>query len=83
MDFLERKKNRTMPRADARNPWMGLNGVICENPAFWCRLHEVWLSEDDVARKKCNARTTYDMLSTRRCNCLEVRKENPFLSLKK
>lgn len=58
---------------------MGLNGVICENPAYWCRMHEVWLSETDVARKKCKARLTYDMLSTRRCNCLERKIENPFI----
>lgn len=79
MDFTELKKKNPMPKADFRNPWMGLNGEICEEPAYWCRMHEVWLSEADVAQKKCHAKLTYDMLATRRCNCLERKNENPFL----
>lgn len=71
MDFAEWKKRSPMPKADTRNPRMGLNGVVCEHPAYWCRLHEVWLSEEDVERKRCRAKPTYDMIATRRCNCLE------------
>ena len=52
---------------------MGLDGVICKDPVYWCRLHEVWLSEADVERKKCFAKPTYDMIGTRRCNCIERR----------
>lgn len=78
MDFAEWKKKKCAVKADRRNPWMGLNGVVCENPAYWCRLHEVWLSEDDVASKKCLSRATYDMIGTRRCNNIEKR-ENPFI----
>lgn len=79
MDFDAMKKKSPYPRANIRNPWMGLNGQICEKPAYWCRLHEVWLSEEDVVQKKCLAKPTVDMISTRRCNSLERKTENPFL----
>lgn len=58
---------------------MGLNGVICKEPVYWCRLHEVWLSEEDVANKKCLAKLTYDMIAHFKCQCLEKREVNPFL----
>ncbi len=79
MDFAEYKKKHPTPKADRRNPWMGLDGKICENPVYWCRMHEVWLSEADVEKKKCLARMTYDMLGVRKCNCIEERKTNPFI----
>lgn len=79
MDFAELKRKNTWPKADTRNPWMGLDGQNCKNPVYWCRLHEVWLSESDVAQKKCLARLTYDMIATRKCNCLERKQSNPFL----
>ena len=60
--------------ADPRHPFMGLNNKICKNPAFWCRLHQVWLSEEDVRRKRCRERQDFDMLGTHRCGNLE-RKE--------
>lgn len=60
--------------ADQRNPYMGLDNKICRNPVYWCRLHQVWLSEDDVKRKKCKRKPTFDMIGTYRCLCLE-RKE--------
>lgn len=80
MDFAEWKQKHVKIKADTRNPWMGLNGEICDNPAYWCRLHEVWLSEEDVANKKCLSRLTPDMIATRRCNCLEHKEKNPFIS---
>lgn len=79
MDFAEWKKRNAKVKADAKNPWMGLDGEVCRKPAYWCRLHEVWLSEEDVARKKCRAKMTYDMIGERRCNCLEKKNTNPFL----
>ena len=82
MDFATMKKNCKWPKADTRNPWMGLDGNVCTNPVFWCRMHEVWLSEEDVAKKKCRSRLTHDMITTRRCNCLERKSENPFLRRK-
>ena len=81
MYFAKMKQNSPCPKADTRNPWMGLNGVVCKNPAYWCRMHEVWLSEEDVARKKCLARLTYDMIATRKCNCIERKHRNPFLKM--
>ena len=71
MDFAELKKRNPWPKADTRNPWMGLHGKVCENPVYWCRFHEVWLSEEDAAKKKCLAKPTFDMISVRRCNCIE------------
>ena len=67
-----------MPVADFRNPWMGLNGRECKHPVYWCRLHRVWLSEADVNYKHCFSRTTPDMISTRKCNCIERRERNPW-----
>lgn len=60
--------------ADKRNPYMGLDNKICRNPVYWCRLHQVWMSEDDVERKRCKCKMTFDMIGTYRCSCLE-RKE--------
>lgn len=79
MNFDDWKKKNANIKADARNPWMGLNGVICEDPVYWCRLHEVWLSKSDVEQKKCLSKLTPDMLGTRKCNCIERRENNPFL----
>ena len=56
--------------ADARNSNMGLNNKICKNPKYWCRLHQVWLSESDVKRKHCKERPTMDMIGTRLCTNL-------------
>lgn len=79
MDFAERKKKNPMPKACTASPWMGLDGKVCEKPVYWCRMHEIWLSEEDVAKKKCLAKPTYDLIGVRRCNCIEERKENPFI----
>ena len=65
---------RNYPRADERVPDMGLDGVPCKDPKYWCRLHEVWLSEEDAQRKRCFAKPTFDMIGTVRCGNLE-RKE--------
>ena len=52
---------------------MGLNNTVCQYPKYWCRLHQVWLSDDDVRKKQCNCKLSYDMMSVRTCNCLETR----------
>lgn len=57
--------------ADARNPFMGLDNQICRKPEYWCRLHQVWLSERDLQRKKCREKQDFDMLGTHRCGCFE------------
>ncbi len=53
---------------------MGLGNKICNNPIYWCRLHQVWLSENDVNRKRCRSKLDFDMMGTHRCGNLE-RKE--------
>ena len=78
MDF-RKYKSKQKHKANFKNPWMGIDGQICKQPVYWCRLHEVWLSETDVEKKKCLNRLTFDMLSVRKCNCLEKKDENPFL----
>lgn len=67
-----------MPVADFRNPWMGLNGHRCKHPAYWCRSHKVWLSEEDVKSKHCFQKLTYNMLDTHKCLCIERREINPW-----
>ena len=79
MDFAEQKKKYQFPKADTRNPWMGLYGKNCKSPVYWCRMHEVWLSEEDVVKKKCFCKPTFDMISTYRCKCIEIKKDNPFV----
>lgn len=61
----------TYQRADDRNPYMGLDNKVCTEPKYWCRLHQVWLSEKDIKKKHCLCKMTADMMSTYRCNCLE------------
>ena len=53
---------------------MGLNNKPCKCHKYWCRLHQVWLSENDVKRKKCNERPTMDMIGTRLCTNLVEKK---------
>lgn len=60
--------------ADQRHPFMGLDNKICKNPTYWCRLHQVWLSEEDVKRKKCRCKDDFDLIGTHRCGNSE-RKE--------
>lgn len=59
--------------ADARNPYMGLNNKVCQKPAYWCRLHRVWLSKEDVRRRRCREKEDYNMIGTHRCRNLEKR----------
>ena len=66
-------------KADHRNPYMGINNTICKNHKYWCRLHEVWLSENDAINKKCFCKPTYDLISVRKCSCIEIKEHNPFL----
>ena len=57
--------------ADKRNPFMGLDNKICKNPTYWRRLYQVWLSEEDVRRKKCKCKADFDLIGTHRCGNLE------------
>lgn len=66
--------------ADKINPCMGLNNKICNAPKYWCRLHQVWLSEKDVQRKRCDNRLTYDMIGFAKCTNLEKRNYKDWLN---
>lgn len=59
--------------ADQRHPFMGLDNKICKNPTYWCRLHQVWLAEEDVKRKKCKCKDDFDLIGTHRCGNLEYK----------
>lgn len=63
-------------KADSRCPNMGIENRPCDNPKYWCRLHQVWLSEEDVAKKHCKCKPTTDMIDVRRCNNLEEKDYN-------
>lgn len=52
------------------NTYPGLNNQNCQNPKYYCKSHQVYLSDDDVRKKKCLAKMTPDMISTCRCNWL-------------
>lgn len=58
-------------KADARNPRVGLNNKPCTDPQYWCRLKELWLSEEDVQRKGCRQKKSFDMMDIHICGCLE------------
>lgn len=60
----------TYMKADSRNPFMSLNNEICKSPVYWCRLHQVWLSREDVKRKNCRSKMDYNMIGTHRCGNL-------------
>lgn len=50
--------------------YMGLDNQICENPKYYCKNHLVYLSEEDVQRKKCTRKPTFDMIGTTSCRSL-------------
>ena len=74
---------QTWLKADACNPYMGLDNKICTSSKYWCRLHQVWLSEADTMKHQCFCKPTYGLRSMRQCSCIETKKYNPFLKYKK
>ena len=60
-------------KSNISNPLMGLNNKVCENPRYWCRNHQVWLSENDVDKKRCRHKLTFDMIGEYVCPSLEVK----------
>lgn len=66
-------------RADARHPRMGLNNKICIEPKYWCRIHQVWLSENDVQKRQCRQQISHDMMSIYICTNLEERNFSEWL----
>lgn len=60
---------KVKPEGNVMN-YIGLNNKECENPKYFCRSHLVYLSESDVAKKKCLCKPTMDMISTQQCRWL-------------
>lgn len=50
---------------------MGLNNELCTNIQYYCRSKRVYLSEEDVNKKRCLCKPTFDMISVNRCNWLQ------------
>lgn len=69
-DELKKKERNRYKWANKGNT-MGLNNKICVNPMYWCRRHEVFLSELDAERRHCRNKLTYDMRGYERCSCLQ------------
>lgn len=63
--------SKTFLVANQRHPRMGLNNKLCINPKYWCSLHQVWLSEEDVRRKGCRNKPSFDMMNTQVCSNLQ------------
>lgn len=54
--------------------YIGLNNEICIFPAFWCPVHQVWLSEKDV-KKKCLHKKSFDMMEESACKSLQLKND--------
>ena len=50
--------------------YIGLNNQICKNPTHYCKIHLVYLSDEDIKRKKCMCKPTFDMIGTTSCRSL-------------
>lgn len=50
---------------------MGLNNQLCTNIKYYCRSKRVYLSDEDVGKKRCLCKPTFDMIGENRCNWLE------------
>lgn len=54
------------------HPAMGLDNTVCANPVAYCISKRVYLSTDDVAKKKCTQKPTIDLIGAFRCNWLQM-----------
>ncbi|MEE1256277.1 MAG: hypothetical protein UHN47_07165 [Lachnospiraceae bacterium] len=50
--------------------YIGLNNQPCINPVYYCTSHQIYLSDEDVKKKKCLCKPSFDMISTSKCNSL-------------
>ena len=53
-----------------KGEYIGLDGKICDNPKYYCKIHLVYLSDKDVERKKCLCKPTFDLIGTTTCRSL-------------
>lgn len=54
----------------AEGEYIGLDNKICEDPRYYCSIHLVYLTDEDVKRKKCKCKPTFDMIGTTTCRSL-------------
>ena len=54
----------------SQTTYIGLNNKPCADPKYYCRSHQVFLSDDDIVTKKCMCKPTFDMLTTHPCKWL-------------
>lgn len=67
----EQKINETLYKTIEDHKYMGLDNQICFHPAYFCRSHRVYLSNEDVERKHCMTKPTFDLMGTKVCSSLE------------
>lgn len=53
------------------DPNMGLQNKECLFKDYYCGLHRVYMDTEDVRRKKCLCKPTFDMMGTNRCPYLK------------
>lgn len=49
---------------------IGLNNIECLNPQFYCKSHNVYLSQADAEKKGCFKKLSADMMEERLCKSL-------------
>ena len=54
------------------NPKMGLSNSVCKKPVAYCISKRVYLSKEDVKKKKCLNKPTVDMIGEFKCNWLKI-----------
>ena len=55
--------------------YLGLFDKECSDPKFYCRCHNLFLSESDVEFKKCYHKPTKDMISEMVCPYIQTFEE--------
>jgi DNA-binding cell septation regulator SpoVG len=51
--------------------YVGLYNQPCRKPVAFCLSKKVYLSEEDIRRKKCRNKPTFDMIGEFKCNWLQ------------
>lgn len=69
-DFYMYQQQRFKYKISSEHVTMGLDNKVCDNPVYYCALKQVYLTNDDVRRKRCLNLPTFDLLGTTRCTSL-------------
>lgn len=54
------------------HPLMGLDNAVCRKPVAYCISKRVYLSADDMVKKRCTCKPTVDLIGEVRCNWLRL-----------